>query len=224
MLTYVFAFGLLLFACRNLALVTVLTPSTASPAAGVTANATVYTLGYLKETLQTDESELMALADALQLQPEQEAATGQWAFQYRQVQLLRKAVELNRRGESLKAIQDLLGPTSTMAAASMPTVVLTPDQQLSAQAKTLRSQGSTGIAVVVDAIANARTDILKDMGRLIDDKLAGLDEVVVELIRAKSENDALKQKITSLQEERDILDYELGRFKETGFGFYRKTT
>ncbi|MDH4378807.1 MAG: hypothetical protein QE263_02755 [Vampirovibrionales bacterium] len=203
---------------------TVLTPSNASPAAGVTANATVYTLGYLKETLQTDEGELMALADALQLQPEQEEATGQWAFQYRQVQVLRKAVELNRRGESLKAIQDLLGPTSTMAAAAMPAVVLTPDQQLSAQAKTLRSQGSTGIAVVVDAIANARTDILKDMGRLIDDKLAGLDEVVVELIRAKSENDALKQKIASLQEERDILDYELGRFKETGFGFYRKTT
>ncbi|MFN8614488.1 MAG: hypothetical protein U0003_01070 [Vampirovibrionales bacterium] len=195
-------------------------------AATTPASATmVYTLPYLKEVLHTDEGEIMALADALQLSPEQETVSGQWVFQYRQVQVLRKAVELYKRGESLKAIQELLGQAAAITRTTL-SGAETPEKQLLQQASILRSQGGTGsgIAVVVDAIANARTDILKDMGRLIDDKLAGLDEVVVELIRAKSENDALRQKLATLQEERDILDFELNRFKETGFGFYRKTT
>jgi DNA-binding transcriptional MerR regulator len=78
------------------------------------------------------------------------------------------------------------------------------------------------ITVMVEAVSQVKEGILKDLGRLLDDKLAGLDEVVVELIRCKSENDSLKKKLNEAVRARENLEQELGRFKPVQFGFYRK--
>ena len=75
---------------------------------------------------------------------------------------------------------------------------------------------------MVEAVSQVKEGILKDLGRLLDDKLSGLDEVVVELIRCKSENDTLKQKLEESRETQQRLEYELSRFKQVQFGFYRK--
>lgn len=79
------------------------------------------------------------------------------------------------------------------------------------------------LALIVEAVSQAKEGILKDLARLLDDKLAGLDEVVVELIRCKSENDSLKQKLKAALDEKETLRYELSKFKLVQFGFYRKT-
>lgn len=78
------------------------------------------------------------------------------------------------------------------------------------------------MSLVVDTITNAKENILHDMSRLLDDKLAGLDELVVELIRSKTENDALKDEIKRLEEGQDVYRAELDKFKPTAFGFFRK--
>jgi hypothetical protein len=78
------------------------------------------------------------------------------------------------------------------------------------------------LALIVEAVSQAKEGILKDLAKLLDDKLAGLDEVVVELIRCKSENDTLKQKLKTALDEKETLRFELSKFKPVQFGFYRK--
>jgi DNA-binding transcriptional MerR regulator len=78
------------------------------------------------------------------------------------------------------------------------------------------------ITMMIEAVSQVKEGILKDLGRLLDDKLSGLDEVVVELIRCKSENDSLKKKLIEAVQAREALELEVGRFKPVQFGFYRK--
>ncbi len=56
----------------------------------------------------------------------------------------------------------------------------------------------------------------------LDEKLDGMDEVVVELVRCKTENETLRYKMNELNKEVYNLKNELGRFKSLGLGFYVK--
>ena len=49
-----------------------------------------------------------------------------------------------------------------------------------------------------------------------------MDDVVVELIRCKTDNETLKQKIVDLNKEVYQLKNELNSYKPVGFGFIRK--
>jgi hypothetical protein len=86
-----------------------------------------------------------------------------------------------------------------------------------------RSTRAEELSSVVEAITHSKEFILNEMSRLLDDRLAGLDEVVVELIRTKSENDALRSKINTLSREKQQLKDEVESFKPMQFGFYKKT-
>ena len=50
----------------------------------------------------------------------------------------------------------------------------------------------------------------------------GLDEIVVELIRTKTENETLRQKLNELNKENFTLKSENSSFKSVGLGFYVK--
>ncbi len=57
----------------------------------------------------------------------------------------------------------------------------------------------------------------------LDEKLDGMDEVVVELVRCKTENETLRYKMNELNKELYNLKNELSRFKSLGMGFYVKS-
>jgi DNA-binding transcriptional MerR regulator len=81
---------------------------------------------------------------------------------------------------------------------------------------------SENLAVIIETMSQAKESILHDLSSMLDEKLAGLDEVVVELIRCKSEIDQLKNKVKHLTEEKQSLEGELGRYRPVQFGFFRK--
>ena len=58
----------------------------------------------------------------------------------------------------------------------------------------------------------------------LDEKLDGMDEVVVELVRCKTENETLRYKMNELNKEVYNLKNELSRYKALGFGFYIKNS
>ncbi len=60
------------------------------------------------------------------------------------------------------------------------------------------------------------------IAKVIDEKLEGMDEVVVELIRCKTDNETLRQKIIDLNKEIYQLKNDLNSYKPIGFGMYRK--
>lgn len=60
------------------------------------------------------------------------------------------------------------------------------------------------------------------IAKVIDEKLEGMDEVVVELIRCKTDNETLRQKIVDLNKEVYQLKNDLNSYKSIGMGLYVK--
>ena len=66
------------------------------------------------------------------------------------------------------------------------------------------------------------TKLSEKISKVIDEKLEGMDDVVVELIRCKTDNETLKQKIVDLNKEIYQLKNEVNSFRSVGLGFYKK--
>lgn len=60
------------------------------------------------------------------------------------------------------------------------------------------------------------------IAKVIDEKLEGMDEVVVELIRCKTDNETLRQKIVDLNKEIYQLKNDVNSYKSIGMGLYVK--
>ena len=75
------------------------------------------------------------------------------------------------------------------------------------------------LITTLESLENKLTDSLS---KVIDEKLDGMDEVVVELIRCKTENETLRQKINELNKENYNLKSDARSFKSIGLGFYIK--
>ena len=252
-----------------------------------------YTIGYVSELLALDEPQLMTLVQTLGFIPKTEEGSGRTIFTHQELDLLKKAAELQRHGDDLETIGKHLGPSTpehgeealknTRSPIPGASLLTTPPQVASqesasapsnrqstatnaqgsregsrstpgnytqsrnprvdlpggkggdpnnlssghASSRSIVSAGSSAagadsITVMVEAVSQVKESILKDLAHLLDDKLAGLDEVVVELIRCKSENDSLKKRLNDAVRARESLEQELGRFKPVQFGFYRK--
>lgn len=200
-----------------------------------------YTIGYVMELLSLEERELMTFVQVLGLSPRKDEKTGRTIFTHRDIEQLKKANDMKKHGEDLEVIaRQLGGKPSAVKAVTSPTMAaasslknetpsaLTPaanyPSNVAAGTPTSASlQPSGNITMMVEAVSQVKEGILKDLGRLLDDKLAGLDEVVVELIRCKSENDSLKKKLDEAIRAKELSEHELSRFKPVQFGFYRKT-
>ena len=79
--------------------------------------------------------------------------------------------------------------------------------------------------IVVNLLSSLETmekSITDSMSKIIDEKLDGMDEVVVELIRCKTENETLRQKINELNKENYHLKNTVKNYKSIGLGFFIK--
>ena len=66
------------------------------------------------------------------------------------------------------------------------------------------------------------TNVISKITDVLSEKLDGLDEVIVELIKAKTENETLRQKVNELNKENFSLKSENASYKPVGLGFYVK--
>jgi hypothetical protein len=193
-----------------------------------------YTMGYVQQLLQVDEQLLVSYVHALGLTPQQDAITGALVFSQADVDMLRRALQAEQSGigSQPNGLMPQVAPYGSNIgllrdhddddeAMSTTDPLLTRQVSSPAMPLSVSPQGDQ-LSVVVDAVNQVKVGILKDLSLLLDDKLSGLDEVVIELIRAKSDNDTLKQRLEKAKEDNESLKYELSRFKPVQFGFYRK--
>ncbi len=172
-----------------------------------------YTISYVCELLKADEPKVLAICNRVNIQPHRNERTGHLFFGQKDIDTLRRVLE----SDASRAGQNQIAPS-------------TPDAKSLAASKSAynsvpqRSSTMTraDLSVIVDSVSNVKEEILRDLSQLLDDKLCGLDEVVVELIRSKSENDSLREELKRVQENRDYLRGELTKYKPAAFGFYRK--
>ena len=74
----------------------------------------------------------------------------------------------------------------------------------------------------MSSLQSLETKLSEKISKVIDEKLEGMDDVVVELIRCKTDNETLKQKIVDLNKEIYQLKNEVNSFRSVGLGFYKK--
>ena len=83
-------------------------------------------------------------------------------------------------------------------------------------------QKTSAVAGILASIKNMENTLSDKISKVIDEKLEGMDEVVVELIRCKTDNETLKQKIIDLNKEIYQLKNDLNSYKHVGLGLYKK--
>jgi len=75
---------------------------------------------------------------------------------------------------------------------------------------------------ILNSLKEMENTLSDKISKVIDEKLEGMDEVVVELIRCKTDNETLRQKIIDLNKEIYQLKNDLNSYKPVGLGFYKK--
>ena len=81
---------------------------------------------------------------------------------------------------------------------------------------------SSAILNILNSLRDMENKLSDRISKVIDEKLEGMDEVVVELIRCKTDNETLRQKIIDLNKEIYQLKNDLNTYKPVGLGFYKK--
>ena len=95
-------------------------------------------------------------------------------------------------------------------------------RQIQTQKNLPAEQKTNAVASILASLKDLETSLSDKIGKVIDEKLEGMDEVVVELIRCKTDNETLKQKIVDLNKEIYQLKNELNSYKPVALGLYRK--
>jgi polyhydroxyalkanoate synthesis regulator phasin len=113
----------------------------------------------------------------------------------------------------LKRVKDLHEQTKNETRAHL----CVPAKNIENLKKQLPQQSSKGAADrIVASISSMETNLTEKLSKLISEKLDGMDEVVVELVRCKTENETLRYKMNELNKEVYHLKNELGRFSGSG--------
>lgn len=75
---------------------------------------------------------------------------------------------------------------------------------------------------LLETLNKMENNITSSMTKIIDEKLEGMDDVVLELVRCKTENENLKNKVNELNKENFKLKNILSSFRPLFAGFYIK--
>lgn len=153
----------------------------------------------VRTILKADNKEIVDLCKKAAIRPRKNAK-GHTYFSYDEVKNLRK-VQAQVKG-----------------AVTNPVAVRTP-----AYAGISSAAGSSAaVRSILNTLQDLENKLSDKIAKVIDEKLEGMDDVVVELIRCKTDNETLKQKIVDLNKEVYQLKNELNSYKPVALGFYKK--
>lgn len=154
----------------------------------------------VRTILKADNKEIVDLCKKAAIRPRKNAK-GHTYFSYDEVKNLRK----------IQA--QVKGVVSDPIAARTPAVV---------GASSAASSNSAAVRSILTTLQELEVKLSNKIAKVIDEKLEGMDDVVVELIRCKTDNETLKQKIVDLNKEVYQLKNELNSYKPVALGFYKK--
>lgn len=201
----------------------------------------IISAGQLLRILDSDAREISALCQRACLRPKKDGF-GNIYFSKSDVDVLRKVKELyehtkrlqeekrnsssnlgQMRENKLKKIKDELKPKFEKMEEKEQNVISEAGylKSLPAKSETMKvDQLSTGS--FLRKLDSMETNVISRITDVLSEKLDGLDEVIVELIKAKTENETLRQKVNELNKENFALKSENASYKPVGLGFYVK--
>lgn len=150
----------------------------------------------VRNILNTDNREIVRLCKKASIIPRKNQS-GQTYFSYNEVQ-------------NLKQIQS-----------STPSMPHTPHiPNIAKSTAVAKSNPQSAVSSLLSTLESMENNLTTKLSKIIDEKLDGMDEVVVELIRCKTENETLRQKINELNKENYHLKNKVKSYKSVGLGFY----
>lgn len=154
----------------------------------------------VRTILKADNKEIVDLCRKASIKPRKNAK-GHTYFSYDEVKNLRKI--------QTQVTERVTNPIS----AKVPAVV---------GASSSVSANGAAVKSILSSLQDLETKLSNKIAKVIDEKLEGMDDVVVELIRCKTDNETLKQKIVDLNKEVYQLKNELNSYRPVALGFYKK--
>ena len=195
--------------------------------------------------LQLNSKELAKLCAQASLMPKK-TPQGKIYFSREDIEILRKAKHLEKKASekaSLSSqktntkssyvttpIEKLEQPTQapkqqpkmTQFLQQLPEVINYPAEkahQTALETKAVAEKICTSLSTMENTIIDKMSKLLDDT---LSEKLDGMDEVVVELVRCKTENETLRYKMNELNKELYNLKNELSKYQFLGLGLYIK--
>ena len=167
----------------------------------------------VRDLLNVDNERIIKLCKKVSLVPKKNSK-GQTYFSRDDVRILKRVQDLQNQAMQ-KAQQMSQSTPSTQVIPSTPVQQPVVDAKLTQAAIDTIERLNKTLTVLEDNLSRKLTTVL-------DEKLDGMDEVVVELIRSKTENENLRNKINELNKENFYLKNNLNSYKALGFGLYTK--
>ncbi len=162
----------------------------------------------VRKLLNADNREIVELCRKTSVTPKKDQR-GQIYFSVDEVKKLRNAkssivAEMSKKDLEMKRIANPNGgKTVTLPAMTKP-------------------NSQAVVNGLLETLNKMENNITTSMTKLIDEKLEGMDDVVLELVRCKTENENLKNKVNELNKENFKLKNALNSFKPLICGFFIK--
>ena len=154
----------------------------------------------VRTILRTDNKEIVELCKKADIRPRKNEK-GHTYFSYDEVKNLRKV-----QAKMNSLVSNPIASRAPIAVSSGSSV----------------KDNSAAVKSILASLQTLETKLSERIAKVIDEKLEGMDDVVVELIRCKTDNETLKQKIVDLNKEVYQLKNELNSYRPVALGFYKK--
>ena len=162
----------------------------------------------VKRILNTDNAEIKDLCKQLKVFPKRDKRTGKAFFTREDVDFLKRMKDLHDQSVQYREIDAL--------PQYMPANLTSPVHESATMTVVKEFKG------MFEKMMSNQDKLIEKMQATLDSKLEGLDEVVVELIQVKTENENLRIKLNQMTKENYELKNNLESFRPVGFGFYVK--
>lgn len=175
-----------------------------------------FTPKMVRELLNVDNERIINLCKKISLVPKKNSK-GLTYFSRDDVKILKRVQDLQNQAKTVQATKE----KSSIMAPAVQQQSTTQSHQVVVDAKLTQAAIDT-IERLNQTLNILETNLSNKLTSVLDEKLDGMDEVVVELIRAKTENENLRHKINELNKENFYLKNNLTSYKALGFGLYTK--
>lgn len=182
----------------------------------------------LEVLLNSDIEEVVTLCKKACLKPKTDEM-GNAYFTKKDVDMLKKMKELYSQAQDIQSKEQV--SKSTIEEANKPDVSLNMNKKINFLQKAKnRIKNDTALAPaaahpvfqISEKLNALENNLINKMSEILSEKMDGFDEIIVELIRAKTENENLRQQVNTLNKQVFILKKELASFSPLPFGLYAK--
>jgi len=169
----------------------------------------IVSAGDVRRILNTDNSEIKDLCKQLKVYPKRDKRTGKAFFMREDVEFLKRMKELHAQSSQYREID-----ATPVRYAPMQNPINNHDNTTMLVVNEFKS--------LIEKMMSNQDKLVEKMQSTLETKLEGLDEVVVELIQVKTENENLRIKLNQMTKENYELKNSLEQFRPVGFGFFVK--